>query len=247
MAALAPSIPRFLLPRAYHLLRPQARPLLPNTLLRHASSQPKTNSRHPKSLSEQLRRRQAAAPVIPQPDKYRPPSHGNATPRSESGQRSYGPALTAEDRERMRKKKYPNMMSPEGTFSHWFLNNRGIHAWFMMGILLTLAVAAWYMELMHKTIYAELFPTKREFLRHPMQSSSRFIEVYKMHVMHTSQLTAERRLKKQEDVEKRKQFRLARVREAEERGEEYQDDPRYYVDETGVRRRRVKKWLGIWE
>lgn len=120
------AIPRFLLPRGPLLLRPQARPLLPfpsTTNLRYASTNPKT-------LSEQFKRRQT--PVIPQPDKYRPPSHGKRTPRSETTQRSYGPALTAEDRERMRTKKYPNMMSPEGTFSHWFLNNRSIHLWITM-------------------------------------------------------------------------------------------------------------------
>jgi hypothetical protein len=34
---------------------------------------------------------------------------------------------------------------------------------------------------------------------------------------------------------------------AEEKGEEYVEDPRYYVGEDGVRRRRVKRWFGIWE
>jgi hypothetical protein len=68
-----------------------------------------------------------------------------------------------------------------------------------------------------------------------------------MHVEHQGQILEAKRLKNYEDIEKRKQFRLARVREAEERGEEYVDDPRYYVDSEGVRRRRVKRWLGIWE
>jgi hypothetical protein len=40
--------------------------------------------------------------------------------------------LTEEDKKRMATKKYPNMMSPEGTFSHWFLNNRAIHLWITM-------------------------------------------------------------------------------------------------------------------
>jgi hypothetical protein len=46
--------------------------------------------------------------------------------------KSYGPKITEEDKERMRTKKYPNMMSPEGTFSHWFLNNKVIHLWITM-------------------------------------------------------------------------------------------------------------------
>lgn len=68
-----------------------------------------------------------------------------------------------------------------------------------------------------------------------------------MYQDHLGELAEAKRLKRQEDIEKRMQFRLERIREAEERGEEYQEDPRYWVDVNGVRRRRVKKWFGIWE
>ncbi|KAF2691068.1 hypothetical protein K458DRAFT_287385 [Lentithecium fluviatile CBS 122367] len=243
MAALQ-SIPRFLLTRRPLplLLRPHSLAALPTTTLRYASS----SSKH-RTLSEQFRRRREATPVIPQPDKYRPPSHGKRTPRSETAQRSYGPPLTEEDKKRMRTKKYPNMMSPEGTFSHWFLNNRGIHLWITMGILLSLAVAAWWMDFMHTTIYAELVPSRKDFMRHPWESIERFADVYRMHSNHLAGVYTEQRLKKAEDVEKRKQYRLERIREAEERGEEYVEDPRYYIGEDGVRRRRVKRWFGIWE
>jgi hypothetical protein len=63
----------------------------------------------------------------------------------------------------------------------------------------------------------------------------------------TSELYQQQRLKKAEEVEKRKQYRLERLKEAEAKGEEYVEDPRYYVGEDGVRRRRVKRWFGIWE
>jgi hypothetical protein len=127
------SIPRFLLPRGPLLLRPQARALprlTSTTSLRHASLPTKGG------LSEEFRRRQAAqkkTPVIPQPDKYRPPSH-KYQPRRQNDLEGkvYGPKLTEEDKKRMATKKYPNMMSPEGTFSHWFLNNRAIHLWITM-------------------------------------------------------------------------------------------------------------------
>ena len=70
---------------------------------------------------------------MPQPDAYRAPSHGKTVRRKDSGVGAvYGPKLSAEDRKRMATKKYPNMMSPEGTFSHWFLNNRVIHLWITM-------------------------------------------------------------------------------------------------------------------
>ncbi|KAJ4362758.1 hypothetical protein N0V95_001249 [Ascochyta clinopodiicola] len=241
------SIPRFLLPRQPLLVRqPRLTQSLLPSAVRHVS-----NARQ---LSAEFERRRAAAAstkqhVIPQPDKYRPPSHSKTLPRrADPGVgKVYGPKLSEEDKKRMATKKYPNMMSPEGTFSHWFLNNRVIHLWITMGILVSLAIAAWYMDFMSKTIYASLLPDRREFLRHPVQSSKRFIEVYKMHMAHTSQIYSEQRLKKAEDVEKRKQYRLERQREAEAKGEEYVEDPRYYVGEDGVRRRRVKRWFGIWE
>lgn len=128
-------IPRFLLPRGPLLLRTQPRafpPLQLPTPLRYASSSSK-------SLSEEFRRRQAAqqqkTPVIPQPDKFRPPSHKYAPRKNNLDNKVYGPPLTEEDKKRMATKKYPNMMSPEGTFSHWFFNNRAIHLWITMVLL----------------------------------------------------------------------------------------------------------------
>ena len=134
MAALQ-SIPRFLVPRGPLLVRPQPRGLLqlpaPAPHRRHASSIT------PKGLSEEFRRRREAqqsrgTPVIPQPDQYRPPSHSKRAPNRQLENRVYGAPLSEEDRKRMATKKYPNMMSPEGTFSHWFLHNRAIHLWITM-------------------------------------------------------------------------------------------------------------------
>ncbi|KAH4180712.1 hypothetical protein HBH70_204080 [Parastagonospora nodorum] len=240
------SIPRFLLPRGTSLLRPQTRFLLQNpALIRHASTPAKGLS------AEFLKRRQAqqqkAPPVIPQPDKYRAPSHSARKPNRNLENKIYGAPPSEEDKKRMATKKYPNMMSPEGTFSHWFLHNKSIHLYITLGILVSLAIAAFYMDFMSKTVYAELVPTRKDFLRHPYDSVNRFLEVYKMHMEQLSQVYTEQRLRKVEEVEKRKQYRLERQREAEERGEEYVEDPRYYVGEDGIRRRRVKKWFGIWE
>jgi hypothetical protein len=125
------SIPRFLLPRGPLLLRPQRRLLLPSHAnIRHASTPAK-------GLPADLVRRKAAqqqktTPVIPQPDKYRPPSHSARKPNRNLENKIYGPPISEEDKKRMATKKYPNMMSPEGTFSHWFLNNRVIHLWITM-------------------------------------------------------------------------------------------------------------------
>jgi hypothetical protein len=103
------------------------------------------------------------------------------------------------------------------------------------------------MDFMSKTIFADQVPSKKDFIRHPIESTSCFLDVYRMHVAHTSEIAQQQRLRKAEEVEKRKQYRLERIKEADERGEEYQEDPRYYVGEDGVRRRKVKRWFGIWE
>jgi hypothetical protein len=102
------------------------------------------------------------------------------------------------------------------------------------------------MDFMSKTIYANLVPSRKDFYMHPWTSTKRFIEVYQMHIMQTTQEVQDKRLRKMEETEKRKEYRLQRIREAEEKGEEYIEDPRYYVGEDGVRRRRVKRWFGIW-
>lgn len=127
------SIPRFLLPRGPLLLRPQTRLLLQHTPgLRHASTPAK-------GLSAEFLRRRAAqqqkaapAPVIPQPDKFRPPSHSARKPNRNVENKIYGPPVSEEDKKRMATKKYPNMMSPEGTFSYWFFHNKSIHLWITM-------------------------------------------------------------------------------------------------------------------
>jgi hypothetical protein len=134
--ATSQSIPRFLLPRGPLLLRPQTRLLLQQhtTFLRHASTTP------PKGLSAEFLKRRAAqqqksaqipkaTPVIPQPDKYRPPSHSARKPNRNLENKIYGAPVSEEDKKRMATKKYPNMMSPEGTFSHWFFHNKSIHLW----------------------------------------------------------------------------------------------------------------------
>jgi hypothetical protein len=128
------SIPRFLLPQGPTFLRPQTLLLLQRTTgFRYASTPAKGLS------AEFLRRRAAqqaqqpkAAPVIPQPDKYRPPSHSARKPNRNLENKIYGAPVSEEDKKRMATKKYPNMMSPEGTFSHWFLHNRAIHLWITM-------------------------------------------------------------------------------------------------------------------
>ncbi|KAH3028512.1 hypothetical protein KXW60_000117 [Aspergillus fumigatus] len=88
------------------------------------------------------------------------------------------------------------------------------------------------------------------------------LAVFRMHVQHTSMETREKRLKRVEDAEKRRQYRIAHgLEEPNEKSErqtpEVVDDqspvavdipavgPDEYVDWEG-KKRPVKKWLGIW-
>jgi hypothetical protein len=65
--------------------------------------------------------------VLEKPSHFRPPSHGAR--RIKEAPRYPGPILSEEEEAARRMKKYPNMMPAEGTFMHWFLNNRSIHLW----------------------------------------------------------------------------------------------------------------------
>lgn len=73
-------------------------------------------------------REESQGKVLEKPDRFRPPSHPQKL-RSPAPIRHYGPSLSAEERAAQRKRKYPNMMPPEGSFMFWFLTNRTIHMW----------------------------------------------------------------------------------------------------------------------
>ncbi|OCK87273.1 uncharacterized protein K441DRAFT_623398 [Cenococcum geophilum 1.58] len=262
MATSSVSIPRFLLPRANYLLRPRTRLLPPTSnphsaLVRHASnSQPSSKP-----------------PVLEKPAKFNPPSHGARLPRKKP--RNYGPAPTEQQKHEMKTKKYPNMMPPEGSFMHWFLTNRWLHTWISLSTLFSLAFTAFAINFTQTTPYGDLLPSRSDFLSHPFASTSKFIEVYKMHTVYISAQTAERRKKKVEDVQKRAEYRKAHgldkeegfggwmarkdeevlgpglraadrvVNEGGSAGEGEAADSGVYTDFEG-RRKPVKKWLGIW-
>ncbi|KAF2496235.1 hypothetical protein BU16DRAFT_526744 [Lophium mytilinum] len=193
--ASSTSIPRFLIPRAQLLLRPQTRLFRPTPLLlaaRHASK----SSKNP---SQQI--------VLEKPEKFNPPSHGRRLPKAKP--KSYGPELTAAQKETMATKKYPHMMPPKNSFLYNFLHDRWIHTWISLGILLTLGIWAFYINFITTTPYADLVPTRADFRSHPIDSFFKLVEVYKMHVAYVSAQTAERRRKNVEDVTKRAEYRKA--------------------------------------
>ncbi|KAB2570754.1 Major facilitator superfamily [Lasiodiplodia theobromae] len=210
--------------------------------------------------------------VLEKPDKFRPPSHPARIPSSRKRpQYTYGPRLTDEELATQKRKQYPNMMPPEGSFMHWFLTNRMLHVYISLGVLFSLAFYVFLMNFLTSTPYRDLLPERSELLTHPLRSLHQFGQVYKMHAEHVSQETAEKRKRKVEDVDKRAEFRRAHGIDEENTsllrgwlGEphekktevvepEVQDAQSPVAKEEQFRdfegkqqRRPVKKWLGIW-
>lgn len=172
-----------------------------------------------------LRRAYASKPedgkprVLEKPDKFRPPSHAARLPSSRKRpQYTYGPRLTPEELMAQNRKKYPNMMPPEGSFMHWFLTNRMLHVYISFAVLFSLAFYTFLMNFLTTTPYRDLLPPRSELLTHPLRSISQFLQVYKMHAEHVSAETAEKRKRKVEDVDKRAEYKRAHGLEAEESG-----------------------------
>ena len=108
----AAAIPRFLLPQRSAIWRTRFTTASPLSTRNASTKAPKKPS-----SSKPL--------VLEKPTKFVPPSHGSKL-RKEAP-RYPGPDLSAEEKARMQTKQYPRMMPPEGTFGHWFLNNKSIH------------------------------------------------------------------------------------------------------------------------
>ena len=116
------TIPRFLLPRGEILLK-----------IRITSS---SRSRFGVSRSQHVGRFASSSTtskpkVLEKPAKFNPPSHPSRLTRTRPRQYP-GPPLSQPELEAQKTKRYPHMMPPEGSFMHWFLNNRSIHLWISM-------------------------------------------------------------------------------------------------------------------
>jgi hypothetical protein len=92
--------------------------------MRNASNQKKNSNSKSKPL------------VLEKPSKFTPPSHPARLRKQ--GPRYPGPQLSDEEIARQTTKKYPNMMPPEGSFMHWFMNNKTIHMWITLVLCIRL-------------------------------------------------------------------------------------------------------------
>ncbi|KAI1083802.1 hypothetical protein F5B20DRAFT_350572 [Whalleya microplaca] len=145
--------------------------------------------------------------VLEKPERFNPPSHGARLPRSLP--KHYGGPMTTEEVKAQRTHSYPGLPPPENTWSHWFINNRGIHMFITLGTLTSLTIYTFASRFNETSPYADLIPPTSEFYRHPFQYIGVCIDVLKMHEEHISAETAEKRRRKVDDVAKRKEYRKA--------------------------------------
>lgn len=210
-------------------------------------------------------------PVLEKPARFNPPSHGARLRRGPP--RYAGPQLSQEERDAQRTRKYPNMMPAEGTFLHWFLNNRAIHLYITMGTLCSLAGYSFLLSFKQSTKFADMLPSASDMIMHPIQSTRACLEVLRLHQIQISEETAERRRRRVEDVKKRSDYRKTHGLETEAFGgwTEKTDTEvlgpaiKLGTDNAGpsgggvesqqttvepapvqMERRQIKKWLGIW-
>ncbi|KAK6006127.1 hypothetical protein QM012_006537 [Aureobasidium pullulans] len=146
--------------------------------------------------------------LLEKPTRFNPPSHPARLPRR-NRQPAFQVPLSAKEKEQQKRKQYPHMMPPEGTFFHWFLTNRTIHVWITMSILISLAFFTWLNNFLTNTPYLDQLPPNNMFFSHPIAFLSRYAEVYNLHSQYISIQTAELRKNKVDDVRKRAEFRKA--------------------------------------
>ncbi|KAI0885300.1 uncharacterized protein GGS22DRAFT_142042 [Annulohypoxylon maeteangense] len=145
--------------------------------------------------------------VLEKPEKFNPPSHGTRLPRSMP--KHYGGGLSEAEFQAQTAKTYPGLPPPPNTWSHWFLNSRGIHLFITLGTLTSLAVYTFMANFNAKSPFADLIPPISEFPRHPFQYIGVVIDVMRMHEEHEAATTTEKRRMRVDDVAKRAEYRKA--------------------------------------
>lgn len=201
-------LPRFLLPQTSRLW---ARLRVPNVgstgfiAIRYASST--TTKKEGRPL------------VLEKPARFNPPSHGSRLPTGKKAAvpKHYGGDLSAQEVQAQKRKDYPGMMAPEGTWAHWFWNSRAFHLFITLSTLTGLAVFTFVQNFKHNNAFAEMIPPLPDFLYHPVSSMRTMMEVIRLSEAHNSAIVAEKRKRRVDDVVKRSEYRKAHGLEEEGR------------------------------
>ncbi|KAI0156607.1 hypothetical protein GGR57DRAFT_85902 [Xylariaceae sp. FL1272] len=145
--------------------------------------------------------------VLEKPERFNPPSHGARLPRSTP--KHYGGPITQEEVKAQASRTYPGMPPPPNTWSHWFINSRGIHAFITLGTLTGLTLYTFSQNFASTSPYASMVPPISTFPSHPIQYVSLWIQALRLHEEHESAVTAEKRRQRVDDVAKRNAYRKA--------------------------------------
>ncbi|KAF3766230.1 hypothetical protein M406DRAFT_356243 [Cryphonectria parasitica EP155] len=240
------SIPRFLLPRSGLLWR-GANLGSPRAARTSITTSTETFAvRYASSSSSNIAKDAKGKPIVlEKPARFNPPSHGARLPSKKSRpQQHYGGDLSADDAAAQRRRDYPGMMAPQGTWAHWFWGSRWLHLCITTGTLFSLAVYTYSENFKATSPFAEMLPSGADFWQHPIISLRTAHEVWKLTTLHNSAVVADKRKKKVDDVAKRSEYRKAHG--LEQKGgfgnwTAREDDPEKLQAPPGKR----EKWLGI--
>ncbi|KAK2873710.1 hypothetical protein FQN49_002149 [Arthroderma sp. PD_2] len=249
--APTPAIPPFLLPRGG--LSKSSFQYLRNTLptLQRTGLQPSRVNRPNFSSSSSHGALPPKPRVLEKPDQFRPPSHPAhrvVNPNKRTPRNYPGPPPSQKEIADRQTKRYPNMFPPEGTVLYKFLTNKGIHLWISLSVLFTLASFTWSRNFMVNSPYGHLLPPWSGLLTGPISTIRQFFTVLKMDAQHTTMISKEKRKMAVDDIDKRKEYRIAHGLEKDDR--ENADGTEVEGNAVGgegtASMKNPKRWLGIW-
>ncbi|TQN67683.1 hypothetical protein CSHISOI_07761 [Colletotrichum shisoi] len=196
-------LPRFLLPALSPMWRaaatPTARPAaaaLRRTAvwtIRYASSKPTGAG-------------QKGPLILQKPTKFNPPSHGSRLPKK-NVPKHYGGPLSGQEARAQRTREYPGTMAPEGTWAHWFFNNRKIHLFISLGTLTTLAITTLIINFTHTSPFKHLLPPASEFWSSPVAFIRTWVHVLQLHERDRNEKAIAMHTRHTDDVAKRQLYR----------------------------------------
>ncbi|KAK3320891.1 hypothetical protein B0T19DRAFT_252171 [Cercophora scortea] len=200
----ASTIPRFLLPQYGQMWQriPSAAPS--HTIAKAVTRTTKSFARFASSTSPPP----SGPRVLEKPTRFNPPSHGARLPKKVTP-RHYGGELSADEVQAQKRKDYPGLKPPPGTFGHWILSSRWIHATITMGTLGALAFYTANENFKRNSPFADMVPAASEFLYHPITATRQLADVIRMNEMHNAAIVQAKRQRRVDDVAKRAEYRKA--------------------------------------
>ncbi|KAK2044358.1 hypothetical protein LZ31DRAFT_292601 [Colletotrichum somersetense] len=144
--------------------------------------------------------------ILEKPAKFNPPSHGSRLPKK-NVPRHYGGPLSGQEVRAQRTREYPGMMAPEGTWAHWFFNNRTIHLVISLGTLTTLAISTLVLNFTQTSPFKHLLPPASDFWSSPIEFIRTWVHVLQLHERDRNEKAIAMHSRHTDDVAKRQYYR----------------------------------------